>query len=101
MFFCLCSYSYHVHRKTKSKVTWCCTVRNKEATICFAMVNQESTSFTRMGQDHTHEAVTGKATRVKAVVAVKDQSKANSHKSAYTIAEKLLLGMFLSRNKMN
>ena len=66
MFFCLCSYSYHVHRKTKSKVTWRCTVRNKEATICSAMVNQEGTSFTRMGQDHTHEAVTGKATRVKA-----------------------------------
>ena len=71
MFFCLCRYSYLVHRKTKSKVTWRCTVRNKEATICSAMVNQKGTLFTRMGQDHTHEAVTGKAIRVKAVVAVK------------------------------
>ena len=35
------------------------------------------------------------------MVAVKDKSKANPYKSAYTIAGKLLLGMVLLRNKMN
>ena len=36
-----------------------------------------------------------------AVVAVKDQSKPNPYKSAYTITEKLLLGIVLLINKIN
>ena len=85
------SYSYGILRKTKTGNKWRCTQRNPSVELCGAMVNQLGNSFTRTSREHCHPPTTGKATKVKAVRAVKETAKTNPYQSAYTIAENVLL----------
>ena len=89
------SYSYGILRKTKTGNKWRCTQRNPSQ-LCGAMVNQLGNSFTRTSREHCHPPTTGKATKVKAVRAVKETAKTNPYQSAYTIAENVLLSINLT-----
>ena len=49
-------------------------------------------AVTRGTTEHCHQAESAKATKVKIRRVVKDQAEANLYKSAFTIAESVLLG---------
>ena len=74
---------------------WRCTTRNSQAAICQAMVTQQGDSYTRGTADHCHEAESGAATKAKIRRKVKDECAANPYKSAFTIAERVVLGKSL------
>ena len=97
MYFILYRYSYGVLRKTKTGTKWRCTQRNPSVELCGAMVNQLGDSFTRTAREHCHPPTTGKAVKVKAVRDIKQKAKENPYKSAYTIAENILLGKYYIR----
>ena len=86
-----CSYSYGIKRTSKTCTKWRCTMRNKTIQ-CQALVTQTGDAVTRGTTEHCHEAESAKATKVKIRRVVKDQAEANLYKSAFTIAESVLLG---------
>lgn len=58
-------YSFAVKRKSKSSVTWRCSVRNKKV-YCPVTIIETDKTYTQK-QEHTHEAIPGKLAAVKLV----------------------------------